>query len=214
VVAAGLEISRRLGRGMVHWLLVLNAQYDDLIKRFYGGQESEMATWFTQLLAAAPAPQLFEADLIKELQLEYRSRGLSRFWAAKNALCDLAVGYLDRHLTTHSQVDQNAFSLHWGTVYDVDSQNIVLTDERANLMMRQALQSNPLGALPALVVPLERHSDSLTYVFQPLLPRIFGSWQNVQKFLEQMPPSPETSRIQKDFRLFMGQGYREFAREQ
>lgn len=212
VVAAGLEIGKRLERGMAHWLLVLNAQYDDLIERFYGGQESEMATWFKQLLAAAPEPQIFEANLIKDLQLEYRSRGLSKFWITKEELCDLALDYLVRHLTTHPQVDHNAFKLHWGTVYDVDNQGKVLTDERANLMIRDSLQANPLGALPSLLVLLKEHSNAPTFVFQPLLPRIFGSWQNVQRFLQQIPPSPETSRIQKDFTLFKEGGYREFTR--
>ncbi|MGI4734837.1 MAG: KAP family P-loop NTPase fold protein [Janthinobacterium lividum] len=210
VVTAGLRAGRRLNQSVLRWLLILNAERESLAKQFYKDDATALATWFESLLASAPTPYVFEAHLVSDLRHEYRLNSSFQFILADKTLGELALRYLTTYLADHPQIDREMFELHWATVNAVDERNYVLTDERANTALRQALEANPVSALPMLLVPSKGHNGEDAQAFQPLLVRIFGSWDKVQGFLQRLPASPEAERIQQDFERFKESGYTAF----
>jgi hypothetical protein len=212
VVTATLQAGRDLYQvnEAVSWLLRLNAQRTNLAQQFYSGREVNLADWLTNLLVAAPAPYRYEADLLQELRAQYRQEEDFEFLLPAATLGDLAVQYLTQHLAAHKQADRTAFDLHWASVEAVDEQNMVLTDKRANTLLRQVLEANPLGDLPALLVPVAGPGNGQYQVFQPLLKRIFGSWDEFESFLARLPATKEATRIQQDFARFKLAGYQPY----
>lgn len=210
VVTAGLRAGRRLNQSVLRWLLILNAERESLVKQFYRNDAAALAIWFENLLAAAPSPYVFEAHLVSELRHEYRLNSSFQFILADETLEKIVLRYLETYLAAHPQIDREMFRLHWATVNAVDERNHVLTDERANTALRQALEANPVSALPVLLVPSKGHNGEDAQAFQPLLVRIFGSWDKVHDFLQRLPTSPEAKRIQQDFEQFKKSGYTAF----
>jgi GTPase SAR1 family protein len=210
VVTAGFGAGRRLEQNVLRWVLLLNAERESLAKQLYEGDDKALAIWFENLLAAAPSPYLFEANLISSLRSEYRHNSVFQFILTDEALGELALRYLKAYLATHSQIDGTMFQLHWANVNGADEHKRVLTDERANDALRQALQADPASALPVLLVPARGPDGEDYQAFQPLLIRIFGSWDKVQEFLQRLPASPEAERMQQDFERFKKFGYKAF----
>jgi hypothetical protein len=208
VATAGLLAGRQLHQvtGSLRWLLRLNTQRSTLVQ-LYGGSRVGLADWLEYHFYSAPAPYLYEADLLRELRAEYRHDKSFEFILSDATLGDLALRYLTEHLLAYQKADRTAFNLHWASVEGVDEHNRVLTDERANLLMRRVLEANPSGDVAALVVPVEGPGYRPLHVFQPLLPRIFGSWDGFEAFLKQAYATSNITHVQREFAQFKAAGY-------
>lgn len=209
VVMAGLRVGRALYQvaRSFRWLLRLNDQRPVLVRQFYEDRASGLADFVEYQFKSAPNPYLYEADLLSELRASYRHDEDFTFILADATLGNLALHYLTQYLLAYQKADRTAFSLHWASVESVDENNHVLTDERANVLMRRILEANPSGEVTALLVPVDGPGAAQLQVFQPLLTLIFGSWDGFEDFLQQAYTTHDIIRIRREFAQFKAAGY-------
>lgn len=209
VVTAVLHAGRRSGRSVWNWLLRLNATHEQLARQFYANPPA-LAAWLESLLAAAPAPYLYEANLVDNLRAHTRYHPIFSFLLSDTVLARLVLGYLRDYLASHSSVDQAMFTLHLKNTEGAAGGKVIIAPA-ANQALRRAIEDNSASALRVLQGPAPGPNGEAYQTFQPLLDQIFGSWDAVEEFIGQLAPSAESRRVQQDFACFRAAGHQPFA---
>lgn len=209
VVLAVLGAGHRLDTSVLNWLVRLNENQTNLIDQLYGGNATTLSNWLMTLLTRSPEP--YYSNLISEIRRLYRRNPSYHFLLTDDQLGHLTYHYLTSYLSSHAEVDRIMFQLHWNNAVGVDERNHIITEARANSALRQALQTISSTALQTLLVPTYGLNGEQDYqTFQPFLDQIFGSWDEVERFLQQLPASSQATAIQEAFNRFKQAGYRPF----
>lgn len=194
------------------WLVELDKNKNIYATQLYNGDIIELKNLILKHLQGINDDFLYEAVIAMNLKGKLWRGTIADFILSKDELDSITLEYLSRYIQKYNKVDDTLISLYRTNATDVNKDNYVIIYKPANELMKQAILSDKLGFINNLVIPDRSPPDGIHFTFLPFIEQIFGSREEIEIFINDLPDSEEARALQSDYLLYKRNNYGPFER--
>lgn|GEM_PF-5706500 len=204
------------------WVILFNKNLDDSAEIFILRlrerksidffEIGEYKSFISQLFDLTQVIHFENTFVLREIIRHYIQDSKFEFELSKEEAQALALKSLVDYANGCTEIDERAFRLFYNCYQDIDkSTSRVILMPEANKVILEKIKEKPKSFLKFIIRPQFRPHDGETYVFEPFIPRYFGSYEKFEEFLKDLSKTePDAKIIIKFFTDFSKNNFQSF----